>query len=232
MNAALMARCPLEVQEFFLGFRRALLFYEEHAPEIESGKWEYRLQLLFLLSWICVTLLGDYMVIHQIPLPGWWSALKIFIFLGLFITLGSYGLRGTWAVIRAASLLFRGTTPAGGTLGLFGAAMATVWKIWKPVVTACGACVMGGIAVNEVFSTTYGFAPSREIMLARHGLQSWDEARTHILHPEQYRQSAESPQLQDLKRSLAAAEAAYAQLDQEKAVLLEELQRKSSRRED
>jgi hypothetical protein len=200
----------LKNKSFVENFKFASNFIEKHA-NIEPTKWEKRLHLI---SFCCVFSLFLYRTIMEIylisngelepfNLTSTFLQLRSIAYFILFFSIIPYVYRtfcsGFKAFFLYFRLLFRNTEfklvsfSSVFLAGLGGA----FWKMKKPIAAVCALCGSGLIGINEQYYTTYGFSPSREFELARHGYQTWDDAKRHILNPGEYMQSIHDPYIQD-----------------------------------
>jgi hypothetical protein len=210
----------LKNKSFIENFKFASNFIEKHA-NIEPTKGEKRLQLI---SFCCVFSLFLYRTIMEIylisngdfeplKLTSTFLQLRSIAYFILFFSIIPYVYRTFFSGFKTFflyfRLLFRNTDfqlvsfSSVFLAGLSGA----FWKMKKPIAAVCALCGSGLIGINEQYYTTYGFSPSREFELARHGYQTWDDAKRHILNPGEYMQANYDPYIQDsIKKATELAE--------------------------
>lgn len=78
--------------------------------------------------------------------------------------------------------------------------LANSWKLGKPVIKACAACVGVGTTFNFAFADYYGFSPLQELRVYNLGLQTKEQMFHHLFNPNEYVGDVEKPYIQDLKR--------------------------------
>jgi hypothetical protein len=200
----------LKNKSFVENFKFASNFIEKHA-NIEPTKWEKRLQLF---SFCCIfslflyrTLAEIYLIsngeLESFKLTSTFLQLRSLAYIILFFSIIPYVYRTFFSAVKAFflyfKLIFKNTDfQLVSFSSIFLAGLGgTFWKMKKPIAAVCALCGSGLIGINEQYYTTYGFSPSREFELARHGYQTWDDAKRHILNPGEYMQSTYDPYIQD-----------------------------------
>jgi hypothetical protein len=175
-------------------------FLEEHA-NLQPHKQEKRFQIFFMLLMLFNTIYSLWFVGSLNMSKSAEMYYKIFVHLGIFFSFLPFGLRSFVSLSKAGVLMYKETLKREKPLtGLLLGTTALLWKYKAPVAFVCVACVSGVLTVNDYYAATYGFSISGEIETARHGDQTWEQAKQHILNPYEYKDSVEAPYIQDIKK--------------------------------
>jgi hypothetical protein len=178
-------------------------FLEEHA-NLQPYKQERRFQIFFMLLMLLNTIYSLWFMgsIDMSKIVEMYY--KMFVHLGVFFSFLPFGVRSFISLSKAGILLYKDKLKREKPLaGFLLGTTALLWKYKGPVAFVCVACVSGILTINDYYSTTYGFSISGEIETARHGDQTWEQAKHHIFNPYEYKDSTEAPYIQDLKKEHA-----------------------------